>query len=397
MTVAASVIGVIHHRLARLSSSTLRWRREYHAPVLNSRLIRTAAVVSGVLLVMGGVASTQVQRSLGAVSVETFDLDETTRALGTIPDIVRDAAIAAVESAELTDATIPAGLEPVALPDTQNLATLSPALPDEMFDTYLLLGTDKNGLRADVVMMLLLPSDGSGPILVSLPRDLYVENPCTGRYARLNSGMNGCGADVSGATLIAASVRMFTGIRPDHFIVADFDGFEDVVDAIGGVEICFEYAVSDRDAGLALAAGCQRLSGAETLAWVRSRKTKYNVGGSWTSLGSDDFSRQAHQREVLFALVSEVARFSSITRLFGVAEEMASSLTISDDLLLSDLVALGWINRGITPADVMTLSIPTKSYITQAGAFVEQPIERFNDTLSQLYPAAYREVLEPNS
>ena len=188
---------------------------------------------------MGGVAVIQVQRSLGAVAVEAFDPDKAARALETIPDSVRDAAIAAVESAELTDATIPEGLEPVALPDTRNPATLSPALPDEMFDTYLLLGTDKNGFRADVVMMLLLPSDGSDPILVSLPRDLYVENPCTDRYARLNSGMNGCGDDVSGATLMAASVQRFTGIKPDHFIVADFDGFENVVDAIGGVEICF--------------------------------------------------------------------------------------------------------------------------------------------------------------
>ncbi len=345
---------------------------------------------------MGGVAVIQVQRSIGAVAVEVFDLDQTARALETIPDSVREAAIAAVESAEITDATTPEGLEPVSLPDTQNPATLSPALPDEMFDTYLLLGTDENGFRADVVIMLLLPSDGSDPILVSLPRDLYVENPCTDRYARLNSGMNGCGDDVSGATLMAASVQMFTGIKPDHFIVADFDGFENVVDAIGGVEICFEYAVSDQRAGLSLAAGCQRLSGEEGLAWVRSRKTLYNVNGSWTSLGSDDFSRQAHQRELLFALASEVASFSSITRLSDVAEEVASSLTISGDLSLSDLIALGWTNRDIAPADVITLSIPTKSYITQAGAFVEQPIERFNDTLSHVYPAAYREVIEPN-
>ncbi len=345
---------------------------------------------------MGGLAVIQVQRSLGAVAVEAFDPDQTARVLETVPESVRAAAIAAVESAELTDARVPEDLEPVSLPDTQNPATLSPALPDDMFDSYLLLGTDENGFRADVVMMLLLPRDGSDPILVSLPRDLYVENPCTDRYARLNSGMNGCGSEVSGATLMAASVQKFTGIKPDHFIVADFDGFENVVDAIGGVEICFEYAVSDRDAGLSLSAGCQGLSGEDALAWVRSRKTRYKVDGTWTSLGSDDFSRQAHQRELLFALASEVARFSSITRLADVAEQVASSLTISDDLSLSDLVALGWTNRRIKPDDVITFSIPTKSYITSAGAFVEQPIERFNDTLSRLYPAAYREVIEPS-
>lgn len=345
---------------------------------------------------MGGVAVIQVQRSLGGVVVEVFDSDKTAIALEETSDSVRDAAIVAVQSAEISDAAISEDLAPVVLPNTLNPATLSPDLPDEMFETYLLLGTDENGFRADVVMTLLIPSDGSDPILVSLPRDLYVENPCTGRYARLNSGMNGCGDDVSGATLMAAAVQMFTGIKPDHLIVADFDGFENVVDVIGGVEICFEYAVFDRNSGLNLASGCQRISGEEALAWARSRKTLYNVNGSWTSLGSDDFSRQDHQRDLLFALASEVAKFSSITRLSDIADEVASSLTISDNLSLSDLIALVWTNRTITPADVVTLSIPSKSHITEAGAFVEQPIERFNDTLSQVYPAAYREVAEPN-
>jgi LCP family protein required for cell wall assembly len=349
----------------------------------------------GVLLVMGGFVVLQVQRSIQDVAVEVFDPELAAESIDTISPEDRQNAIDAVELDEITDATVPEILAPVELPATRNPATLSPPLPDEMFDTYLLLGTDENGFRADVIMLVLLPEDGSDPIVVSLPRDLYVENPCTGRYARLNSGMNGCGSDISGPTLMALSVQQFTGITPDHFVVVDFDGFEKVVDALGGVGLCFEYAVFDRDAALDLPAGCQQLDGDQALAWVRSRKTRYKIDGTWTSQGSSDFSRQAHQQELLFALAHEVASFSSITRLTGVARTAAASLTISDDLSLSDLIALGWTNRHIQPSDVITLSIETKSLVTSAGAFVEEPTVRFNEILAQVYPPAQRDVEEP--
>ncbi len=352
------------------------------------------------LLVISGVTVTRLQRSFDDVTVEKFDFYEVASALETTPGSVREAAIIAIEADEVADATEevtdvdePLNLQPVALPDTQNQATLSPPLPDDMFETYLLLGTDLGGYRADVVIMLLLPSDGAEPILVSLPRDLYLENPCTERYARLNSGMNGCGADVSGAVLMATSVEMFTGIKPDHFIVSDFDGFREVVDAVGGVEICFEFPVNT---GRSFEAGCQVLSGADALSWVRSRKTKYLVDGVWSSLGSSDFSRQDHQREFLFALASEVAEFPSISRFSKVVRIMAPSLTISDSLSLTDLVVVGWSNRYIEPSDVLTVTISTKSFRTKAGALVELPTERFNDTLAGVYPAAYREVIESN-
>ena len=70
-------------------------------------------------------------------------------------------------------------------------------------------------------------------------------------------------------------------------------------------------------------------------------------------------------------------------------------MTISDDLSLSDLIALGWTNRHIQPSDVITLSIETKSLVTSAGAFVEEPTVRFNEILAQVYPPAQRDVEDP--
>ena len=58
---------------------------------------------------------------------------------------------------------------------------------DADHESILLVGSDASGRLADVIIDVLLPADGSTPIMVSLPRDLYLPNPCTQRWSRINS------------------------------------------------------------------------------------------------------------------------------------------------------------------------------------------------------------------
>ena len=85
------------------------------------------------------------------------------------------------------------------------------------------LGTSS---RADVIVLLLLPADGSDPVMVSIPRDLYLPNPCTGGYTRVNATLNGCGEAATGPELLSVAVEDFTGVQIDHFAVFDFEGFQ---------------------------------------------------------------------------------------------------------------------------------------------------------------------------
>ena len=78
-------------------------------------------------------------------------------------------------------------------------------------------------------------SDRRGaPILVSIPRDLYVRNPCHEGWSRINAALGGCEGLASGTELIALMVQGYTGIEVDHVARLTFDGFASVVNALGG-------------------------------------------------------------------------------------------------------------------------------------------------------------------
>ena len=104
-------------------------------------------------------------------------------------------------------------------------------------------------------------------------------NRCRQNYTRINETFFGCRDEINGPTLLALTVSDFTGIPIDHFALFTFDGFEEIVDELGGIEICTEYPVRDRKADLNLPGGCTLASGEQALAWVRSRSTQELIDG----------------------------------------------------------------------------------------------------------------------
>ena len=160
------------------------------------------------------------------------------------------------------------------------VAQLAPA---EAYRSFLLIGTDDAAGIADVIILAVLPADGSEPFMVSVPRDLYIPNRCTNDYTRINATLHGCG-EVNGPTALSLAVEDFTGISVNHFALFDFAGFADIIDGVGGVEICVEYERTDWRADLHLAAGCTQADGATALAWVRSRQPRENVDGTWQTV-----------------------------------------------------------------------------------------------------------------
>lgn len=172
--------------------------------------------------------------------------------------------------------------------------------------TYLIVGSDSRqglseeqrkelgtgnagGQRTDTIMML---HTGSGPnLLMSIPRDSIVPIP-----GRSTSKINAAFA-WGGPKLLVETVESNTGIRIDHYVEIGFGGFVDVVDAVGGIEICPERRMKDKDANLDINKGCQEADGAVALGYARSRKTDPALG---------DITRAKHQREVVSAVGSKV-------------------------------------------------------------------------------------------
>ncbi len=258
---------------------------------------------------------------------------------------------------------------------------VSPVLPDEDYDTILIIGADASGGLADVLIYLIEPTDGSQPIIVSIPRDLYVESPCTGLNARINANLNGCGEEINGPTLVSTAVSEFTGIEVDHFATFDFDGFARIVDILGGVELCFDYPTLDYKSHLDVPAGCFNANGTVALAYVRSRQARQFIGGEWQKMAVDDFSRQDQQQEVLFKLLEKLDSFGSLTSFVQVADEVTDSVRLDDTWTLPGAAQVAWNFRGLSQDSVIRVALETEDYRTTGGAAVLLPTASFNELM----------------
>jgi len=256
-------------------------------------------------------------------------------------------------------------------------------LDDSDHTSVLVIGSDAGGFRADVIMLALIPANGSHLSLISLPRDLYLDDPCGTGRERINAAFNGCG-EVSGPNLLAITVEDFTGVPVDHFILFDFDGFARVIDAAGGVEICVDHYSYDTktDPELALLAGCSDVEGEMALSWVRSRHTRQVVDGVDQAVPAvNDLTRNARQREIVLQLLGRLSSFPNPAELVGLVEAVPGAFTLSDSLSLSTAIGLAWDLRGTPISSVQTPEIPVSFYMTSTGAHVLLPVESFAETM----------------
>lgn len=288
-----------------------------------------------------------------------------------------------------TTTTLVSGV-PTDDPNTTTIAVEPPAsvpfkgaLDDSDHTAVLIIGSDLGGYRADVIMLALLPTNGSDPALVSLPRDLYLDDPCGGGRERINASLNGCG-NVSGPNLLAITVEDFTGVPVDHFVLFDFDGFARVIDAAGGVEVCVDNYTFDSktDPELELLAGCNEVGGKMALSWVRSRHTREIVNGVQRAMpGVNDLTRNTRQREIVLQLLGRLSSFPNPAELVSLVEAVPGSFTLSDSLSLGAAIGIAWDLRGTPIESVDTPEIPVTFYQTSTGASVLLPAESFAETM----------------
>ncbi|MEE2036393.1 LCP family protein [Nocardiopsis sp. CT-R113] len=166
------------------------------------------------------------------------------------------------------------------------------------------------GRRTDTIMVLYIPDGDGEPTIVSVPRDSYVPMAIPG-YAdnKINTAFADavCGTDEGGEEVcggpapLVESFERASGVRIDHYAEIGMGGFVDIVDAVGGVELCPEEPMADPKAGLDIEAGCQTMDGGTALGYVRTRATP-----------RADLDRIARQREFFSALVAEASAPSTM-------------------------------------------------------------------------------------
>ncbi len=176
------------------------------------------------------------------------------------------------------------------------------------------------GQRSDTIILVHQDFARNRTIVVSVPRDLRVDIPGHGE-GKINSAFD-YGPDVTVQT-----VSKLFGMSINHYIEIDFQGFINVVNAMGGVPICIDKPLIDTLAGLNLPhAGCYDLRGSQALAFVRARHIQGDA--------IPDFSRISRQQQFLRAALQKMQSPSQLAHIRSLIDALSGDFVRDSGLSL---------------------------------------------------------------
>jgi LCP family protein required for cell wall assembly len=250
--------------------------------------------------------------------------------------------------------------------------------------------SDAGGNRSDTIMVLHVYPGGSRSLLVSFPRDLWVDVPGQG-MAKINSAFN------DGPQKIIDTIQQNFDVPIHHYVEVNFETFRGIVDAIGTVPVYFPAPARDKQTGLNVPTfGCAQLDGPSALAFVRSRSLEVldPATNGWRAADPvPDIGRVARQQAFLRVLGS-VAMDKALSNPFSapnIINHAVDKLKLDDDFGRGDLFSLVAAFRGDPDSGSLeTLTLPWTDG-TEDGQSVLFPKEPEADQLL----ARLRDFTEP--
>jgi polyisoprenyl-teichoic acid--peptidoglycan teichoic acid transferase len=207
------------------------------------------------------------------------------------------------------------------------------------------------GDLADTIQLVSVEPSAKRAVMISIPRDLYVQVPDSTQQVKINE-VHSIGEEQGlpggGPALLKKKVGEILGLDVNYFIRADFDGFRQVVDSMGGVEINVKeplydpyYPLGHGYQVLNVQAGDQHMNGDLALKYARSRET------------TSDFDRSRRQQEVLVAARNKALSVSYLTNPTKISQliDIVGNHVLTD-LSLKEAQRLAEIVRDIKPDHV---------------------------------------------
>ena len=232
--------------------------------------------------------------------------------------------------------------------------------------TYLLAGSDsradgavQDGFneseRADSIMLVNVAPNGQ-KVALSIPRDTYAEIPGVG-WDKINASYA-----YGGPQLLVETIEKLTGLTVDHFVQIGMGAVPDMVDAVGGVELCYDNDADDQYSGLTWTAGCHTVDGTTALQFSRMRYQD----------PEGDIGRTKRQRQVISKVISSAASPSTLlnpAKTLRVERAGSKSFTIDEDSSVMTVASLVWALRGASSNQMMGVPpIESLNFTTNAGA-----------------------------
>ncbi|WP_405014358.1 LCP family protein [Kitasatospora sp. NBC_01539] len=204
----------------------------------------------------------------------------------------------------------------------------------------------QRGNRTDTMMLLHIPSDRSAIHAVSIPRDSWVPIPGHGE-AKINAAFSW-----GGPRLLVATVEGLTGVRVDHYVAVDFDGFKAMVDTLDGVDVTLKQAAHDPSQNVDFAAGVNHLDGARALQFVRQRH----------GLARGDFDRVVRQQQLLAAIAGKTLDdgvLSHPLRTRSLLDSMTRTMTVDSGFGLTEMLGLASSLKDVRTSRLDFRTVPT--------------------------------------
>lgn len=229
-------------------------------------------------------------------------------------------------------------------------------------------GTTYNGgALSDTVMLAHIPADGSKAILVSFPRDSWVQIPGwtdpTGsvhpaHMGKLNSTFSEGGLPKGNAALLATTVQDLTQLRIDHYEQINFLGFIRMVDSLGGIKVCLRHPARDHYSGIDLPAGNSDINGKQALAFVRQRH----------GLPNGDLDRIKRQQYFIATVMKKVTSRGTLLNPFRLTAFLEKATkSVDSDQGLSQLRTLALRLRKLDPQHVQFTTLPVTGLAIRGG------------------------------
>ncbi|MDO5044415.1 MAG: LCP family protein [Coriobacteriia bacterium] len=221
----------------------------------------------------------------------------------------------------------------------------------------LLLGTDGRSwdtlYRTDTILLCRIDPGHKKVTLISIPRDTPIKLEGHGTQ-KINAAY-----EFGGPKRTIEEVSKFAGVPITHYMQVDFNGFKDIVDAIGGVHINVPVHIEDWKAGPSvIEPGPQVLNGEEALTFARSRRFK-----------DGDFSRMRHQRMFISALADEIVNNMNPARLVSTLDSVSNMVVT--DMSLAEIIGLITQYRGFDPEkDVYSANVPSDAQMIGNVSYV---------------------------
>ncbi|HZA10389.1 LCP family protein [Mycobacterium sp.] len=242
---------------------------------------------------------------------------------------------------------------------------------------------DAGGIRSDTVMLVNIPASRKRVVAVSFPRDLAITpmlcdawNSDTGQYGPLwddqtrsygpekvytETKLNSAYA-FGGPKCLVKVIQKLSGLSINRFMAVDFVGFEKMVDAVGGVQVCSTTALKDYELGTVLAnPGRQIVDGKTALNYVRARQVTTEVNGDYGRIKR----QQLFLSSLLRSLISKEVFFNP-SKLNNVVD-MFINASYVDNIQTKDLVNLGQSLQNIAAGRISFLTVPTTGYADEQG------------------------------